>query len=64
MAKITSKQTEIDIASSEREDLVKKAQSVKASLEEARGELEQLEADQRTKVTHPILPLSYGLIVQ
>ncbi|KAH8094744.1 RecF/RecN/SMC [Cristinia sonorae] len=48
-AKINSKKTEIDIATSERDDLVKKAESVKASLQEAQGTLEQLEADQRTK---------------
>ncbi|TCD63502.1 hypothetical protein EIP91_005335 [Steccherinum ochraceum] len=50
-AKIDTKKTEIDIATSERDDLVKKAQSVKASLEEARGALEQLQADQRSKDT-------------
>ncbi|THH32819.1 hypothetical protein EUX98_g1311 [Antrodiella citrinella] len=50
-AKINSKKTEIDIATSERDDLVKKAESVKASLEEARGALEQLEADQKAKAS-------------
>ena len=48
--KITKKKTEIDIATSERDSLVKTADSVKTSLEEARGSLEQLEADQNAKV--------------
>lgn len=49
-AKINSKQAEIDVASSERDALVKKAQAVKEAGVEAQETLNQLQGDQQVKV--------------
>lgn len=49
-AKINAKQAEIDLATSERDMLAKKAEASKAASQEAQEILEKLQADQETKV--------------
>jgi structural maintenance of chromosome 4 len=49
-AKINSQQAEIDVASSERNALAKKAEAVKAACQEAQESLRNLQADQEAKV--------------
>jgi structural maintenance of chromosome 4 len=49
-AKINIKQAEVDVASSERDALAKKAEAVKQASKEAQDALEKLQADQETKV--------------
>lgn len=49
-AKINTKRAEIDVASSEREALVKRAEALKAASEEAQETLEGLQSDQAVKV--------------
>ncbi|KAF9819247.1 hypothetical protein IEO21_02286 [Rhodonia placenta] len=49
-AKINAKQAEIDLATSERDMLAKKAESAMAASKEAQDQLEQLQADQETKI--------------
>jgi len=48
-AKINSQQAEIDVASSERNALAKKAEAVKAACQEAQESLGNLQADQEAK---------------
>ena len=50
-AKINKKQAEIDVATSEREMLAKKAEAAKAALDEAKQTYEQLQEDQTAKVS-------------
>lgn len=50
-AKINTKQAEVDVASSERDALAKKAEAVKQASKEAQEALERLQADRETKVT-------------
>ena len=50
MKKINQKQAQINIAQSERDTLAKKAEAAKAASQEAKGALEQLQADQAAKV--------------
>lgn len=65
-AKINTKRAEIDVASSEREALVKRAEALKAASEEAQETLEGLESDQAVKVREVacflFVHLSYTLI--
>ena len=49
--KINKKQAEIDVATSERDMLAKKAESAKAALDDAKQTLEQLQEDQQAKVS-------------
>ena len=50
-AKINKKQAEIDVATSERDMLAKKAEAAKAALDDAKQTLEQLQEDQQAKVS-------------
>ena len=59
-AKINAKQAEVDVASSERDALAKKAESIKQAGKEALEALEKLQEDQYKKVCrrfHRIFPL-------
>ena len=59
-AKINAKQAEVDVASSERDALAKKAESIKQAGKEALEALEKLQKDQSKKVCrhfHRIFPL-------
>jgi len=49
--KINAKKAEVDVATSEREALGKKAKAVQDAAEEASVKLEQLQVDQKAKVT-------------
>lgn len=49
-AKINTKQAEIDVASSERDALAKKAEVIKRASKEAQEALEKLQADREGKV--------------
>jgi structural maintenance of chromosome 4 len=49
-SKINAKQAEVDIATSERDALIKKAESVKEARKEAEANLDNLQKDHRTKV--------------
>jgi structural maintenance of chromosome 4 len=49
-AKINAKRTEIDVASSEREALVTRAEAVKTASKDAHDMLEALQSDQAIKV--------------
>ena len=51
-AKINAKQAEIDVASSERDALAKKAEDIKQAGKEALEALEKLQKDQSKKVCH------------
>lgn len=48
--KINKKRADIDIATSERDTLTKKAEELQAGMEEAEGTLRQLQGDQQVKV--------------
>lgn len=50
-AKINTKQAEVDVASSERDALMKKAEAVKIASKEAQEALEKLQSDHETKVS-------------
>lgn len=50
-AKINAKQSEIDVAVSERDTLAKKAEAIKTAYVEAQSVLEQLQSDHETKVS-------------
>jgi structural maintenance of chromosome 4 len=54
-AKINTKQAEIDVATSERDALALKAESLKKQIEEAQQTFETLKTDQQAKVSHPHL---------
>jgi structural maintenance of chromosome 4 len=49
-AKINTKQAEIDVASSERDALAKRAEALKEARKEAQGNLGNLQGDQEVKV--------------
>ncbi len=49
-AKINTKQAEIDVATSERDTLAKKAAGIKEACKEAQTNLEQLREDHQSKV--------------
>ncbi|KZT27497.1 RecF/RecN/SMC protein [Neolentinus lepideus HHB14362 ss-1] len=49
MAKINTKQAEMDVATSERDALAKKAQAVKEALQDAQETVEKLESEHETK---------------
>ena len=51
MSKINAKQAEIDVASSERDALVKKAEAAEAARKEAEGTLNNLRSDLEVKVS-------------
>ena len=51
MSKINAKQAEINVASSERDALVKKAEAVEATRKEAEGTLNNLRSDLEVKVS-------------
>ena len=55
-AKINTKQAEIDVASSERDALAKKAEGLKQALREAQENLENLQGDQEIKVRNGLSP--------
>jgi len=50
--KINTKQAEVDVASSERDALAKKAEGVKRACQEAQESLEKLQADREAKVRY------------
>jgi structural maintenance of chromosome 4 len=50
-AKINTKQAEVDVASSERDALAKKAEAVKQAGREAQEALQKLQTDQGAKVS-------------
>lgn len=50
-SKINAKRAEVDVATSEREALAKKAKTAQDAIEEASNNLEQLQTDQKAKVT-------------
>lgn len=54
-AKINKKQADIDVASSERDALAKKAEGVKRMSEEAEETLQNLQSDQTVKVRLRVL---------
>jgi len=56
-AKINTKQAEVDVASSERDALAKKAEAVKQAGKEAQEALEKLQADQEAKVNYLVSAL-------
>lgn len=60
-ARINSKQAEIDVATGERDALVKKAEEIKRTHKEAQETLSQLHADQASKVDLPSLFLDQVL---
>ena len=51
-AQINEKSAEIEVATSERDMLVKKAEQAQSALEEAKTSLDQLREDQTAKVSH------------
>ena len=59
-AQINTKQAEIDVATSERDALAKKAQALQAANKEASETLEALQEDLQTKVIWTIYPKCLG----
>ena len=59
-AQINTKQAEIDVATSERDALAKKAQALQAASKEASETLEALQEDLQTKVTWRIFTKLLG----
>lgn len=53
-AKINTKQAEVDVASSERDALAKKAEAVKMASKEAQEAFENLQVDHEAKVSDPL----------
>ena len=59
-AQINTKQAEIDVATSERDALAKKAQALQAATKEASETLEALQEDLQTKVIWQIFTKRFG----
>lgn len=60
-AKINAKQAEIDVASSERDALVKKAEALEVARQEAQDTLQGLNSDHVVKVSFPLFSRSVKL---
>jgi structural maintenance of chromosome 4 len=62
-AKINKKQADIDIATSERDALVKKAEHAQEAIREAEAHLNTLQTDQDKKASHYALYFIFILIL-
>jgi len=63
-AQINTKQAEIDVATSERDALAKKAEALRGQMKEAEEKFSSLQSESKTKVLYTITMIGLDLIVR